>query len=526
MRNFFTKTLSVTHLPTWFLIIGYPVYWLELYFLQPSTGYTTSLAWILFLLVVILIFLKERKNISAEFQQWQLWYGEQPVLTKSAVSIILALSAIILFVTCYASFLPPHLPQEYDALSYHITIPRQHLLRNSFQHLPWSTADFYLLPLDHGLAPFWLSTSYLNKIPQYFFCLGILFLVCRLVSRLTDHSWKSMVFVWAAVLGLHGLSIQFGTAMLDVVMLYFLLAALDSWLSGFYVLAGLELSFYVWSKSFLPIQILAIALCVMAVLWLFKQSMAWKKQKTFLLSFLIFSAVVAGPFLIRNFYYTGTPLFPFGVGKFHEGVYQSTNPVLWSSIVQRASDILTIKDQYGHGRSVKAFFEHFWMLAVPEKGVNNRFDYPLGLSYLLVLGPFMFKFFEDIKLKRFNGLSWFSLIFWASWWFGSQQSRFLFVPLVLMMIVVFSDQRFLRPIMLGGLLFSLALTALSVVRANKADFFKPPMLVLRFADKTLLEMAKTVDRSKPTNVFIEDAAFADFPINVIVDNSDFVLKQK
>ena len=89
--------------------------------------------------------------------------------------VILAglLSVLILVVGLYASLLPPHLMQESDALNYHYTIVRQHLILQSFKHIAWSHTDLFLLPINFALAPFWFESVLPNKLPQFLFFLGL-----------------------------------------------------------------------------------------------------------------------------------------------------------------------------------------------------------------------------------------------------------------------------------------------------------------------------------------------------------------
>ena len=103
----------------------------------------------------------------------------------------------------------------------------------------------------------------------------------------------------------------------------------------------------------------------------------------FVTIFIIASVVIALPHLLRSFYYSGSPLYPLGVGIFKPIVGHSI--AYKQALVFKAQGCLSVKDAYGHGRSFLAFIKHFWLIAVPESGVNNAFDYPVGLIYLLVL---------------------------------------------------------------------------------------------------------------------------------------------
>ena len=35
-------------------------------------------------------------------------------------------------------------------------------------------------------------------------------------------------------------------------------------------------------------------------------------------------------------------------------------------------------------------FNHLWLIAVPEEELNNKYDYPVGLVYLIASGLFFF----------------------------------------------------------------------------------------------------------------------------------------
>lgn len=104
--------------------------------------------------------------------------------------------------------LPPHVPPEFDALNYHYTLPRQHLITGSFAHLKWSVADLWLLPFQFSLAPYWFSTVLPNKVPQFIFMLGLWAVVFRLAQRFSPtNGIAAGVLALLAVIGSHGFSI-------------------------------------------------------------------------------------------------------------------------------------------------------------------------------------------------------------------------------------------------------------------------------------------------------------------------------
>lgn len=273
-QSIFRETrFTLSHLPTLLLIFGYPIYWLELYLLRSGHSETTPLAWVIFSFFTLIVFSMNYIRLAAAARKFFTWFAQKQLPVKLLlVSMGIGSGAALLF-AFYASLLPPHLIQEFDALNYHIALPRQHLLRGSFSHIPWSTADLYFLPIDFALAPFWLATSLPNKLPQLFFIIGLLGVCGRLAWRFSGGKIWPVVLSVLAVLGSHNIGIQMGTAMLDIAICYLFLAALDSFLGGVVWLGVVELSFYVWSKPLIPAQFI-ITLVIFGFIWLlpFKNS--------------------------------------------------------------------------------------------------------------------------------------------------------------------------------------------------------------------------------------------------------------
>ncbi len=542
MRNFKENVLSLAHLPTWMLVIGFPIYWLEMFFHQQNYGITTPWAWLLFALVAGFALLQAKhsfdgKKVFADLPQGQM----QQLLIWAGVGLCF----VIVGVGLYASLLPPHLVQEEDVLNYHYTFPRQHLLRNSFAYIRWSTFDLLPYPIQSALAPFWFATQLPNKFPQFLFFIAVPFLAIRLLTRLGSHDFLKKILVVLAIFGAHHVGIQTGTAMLDIVLAYLFLAALDSILCGYWILAAIEFVFYFWAKSFIPLQMLLLAGALAICLLIFKRlgfqiSLGFSLQplsamrinktvlRNFFILFCVLSVAVAGPFVWKSFYATGTPLFPFFVGMFSPSRHVLNSPWEWEVLRQAADYYLSMKDAYGLPRTALNFLEHFWLLGVPQQGVNNVFDYPLGLVYLLCIGPFLWLMSKRLLQKSIGIIPLFIVLMWMSWWFGSQQSRFLFVPLFLMYILVITEIQCVR-IFFVTILLALCSTTGSVFRAHRPDFCKSPVALLRTQDKIILEMNKRflADDSKAIRIIdYHQAAFAQFPVRVIKEKIPYVIPMK
>lgn len=532
----------LSHLPTFFLVIGYPIYWLELYVFRAGHGRTTPLAWVAFGVFALIVFSLNYSRLAAGLRNSRTWFSQQLLSVKLLLISMGITGVVILLCALYASLLPPHLIQEFDVLNYHITLPRQHLLRGSFSHIGWSTADLFFLPIDFALAPFWLATLLPNKLPQFFFVLGLLGVCGRLAWRFSGGKICPCILLILAVLGTHSVGIQLGTAMLDITICYLFLAALDSFLSKSIWLGMIELSFFLWSKPLIPVQFLvtlAIFGLVWLLLWVFGiRKNTWvasgEKIKEFAGSsrnmlvkgiglFFIFSMLIAGPFIFKSLRYSGTPVFPLGVGVFRLlSIHQS--PQRWEELKLKTTKLLATKDQYGSGRNASEFARHFWLAAVPEKGVNNRYDYPLGLMYLLFLGPFLFLFFYSLGQKALPLLSLWVIVSWGIWWFGSQQTRFLYVPLILMYLAVVPSIKMPSRVFLGAMLGAILLAGASVYRAGKQDLGHWGITVLRQQDTELVQMAKGDLPASGVLLPFYDVAYATYPVEVVNNDTVFVLK--
>ena len=212
--------LRISHLPSICLAIGYFIYWPELWFLKNKPGSTSMLASSLFACIAFFTIIKRRNNIYS-FCNWIKvnWY-RQALFSRSYILIGVIFVIFISAIVFYASLLPVHLSQEFDALNYHLTIPRQHLILKTFTHIKWSHADLFLTPLDFALSPYWFVTSLPNKFPQFLFLIGLILVSVNLVRRFSQNNFASICLIVFAIFGAHFIGIQMGTAMLDIAAAY------------------------------------------------------------------------------------------------------------------------------------------------------------------------------------------------------------------------------------------------------------------------------------------------------------------
>lgn len=546
----FKVKLDPAHLPTWMLIIGYPIFWIEMWGKLSPVGVTSLTAWLLFILFCLYVFTGHVKEYRQKISLIGDYFNKQHFYERILLFIGSFLCLIILLCGFGASLKPPHLSQEYDVLNYHLTIPRQHLILGSFQHIPWSSADLFPLPIDFALAPFWLSTSLPNKFSQFIFFIGLLMMAWRLsLTFFPDRFLAAILVVWA-ILGSHGFGIQLGTGMLDLVLAYLLLASLESFLKKNHWLSIVEFTFYFWSKSFIPFQTIFLAFLLIGIVIILKKLgfyvfLAYPQEKKevwrqdiikikgrLFLFFTVFSLLIGGPFVLKSLFYAQTPLYPFAPGIMPHSLNPGIHPesVKWKSIRASSYAHLSTKDQYGHGRSLSSFIKHFWLIAVPEKGVNNTFDYPLGLITLLLVGPFIYYFIKGALKKELSLIGIFIIIYWLSWWFGSQQARFLYIPVL---FIIITSINYLEPpskILLTIFILALGLNFISILRAHKNDLLtSDAKLILRERDREVLKLNEEYFAQKRKGyVYLDfhDAPYAQFPFMVSKEKLPFVISYR
>ena len=422
------------------------------------------------------IFSQKAKIVEALgrlFREWKVSPGLFKILT--------GLTAILFLVAFWESLYPPHLNQELDALNYHMTLPRQHLFRGNFDWISWSVADLWPMPLQFGLAPAWFMGNTLNKWPQFFAVLNAFFLLLAL-GRAGDESksWRGWIPA-LAVFTTHGVMIQLGTAMLDLTILYFTIAALHSLIRRRVFWTSIHLAVLFTSKAFNPIQMsIIIVFTLVAIFVLHRKTGAKvpaeyssKESIKFLKKSLVWTGLLSLVILSRSIYlglkYVGTPMYPFLVSA-------SASP----GILAGAASHLRTRTDYGYGHGFVAFLKHFWLVSVPTHQVNNVYDYPLGLAWLFML---ILLFSACLRWWKSGGKTIsvpgvLAMAFWITWWMGSHQSRWLYPVIALGWLSTLGEQRRMQTFILtGSLCVSAFFSVFSEVRGFQEDIHKTPLEV-------------------------------------------------
>lgn len=296
--------------------------------------------------------------------------------------------------------------------------------------------------------------------------------------------------------------------MIDLPVTYLFFAGLDSWDEKRFGLAGFEWGAWLSSRSFMPAQALAVLSIVALFAFVGARRLSWTAipwpRWTWWVGLAAALLVMAGPFAWRSYQVAGTPMFPLWVG--------SDRPAI---LHEAARESRQGAEAYGEGRSIGAFVRHFWRIAIPAQGVNNAFDYPLGLPYWLCLAPFLWIAARQWRSGAFSREVLLAIAFYAVWWSVSQQSRWLYVPVILIFLAALNED-WVRdsPLFRGGLALGLGFALLSTARAHQARLRTiDPEALIRPQDKALRAACAPIGNI-PLEWTNREIAYADCQVHI------------
>ena len=366
---------------------------------------------------------------------------------------------------------PPHWPQEGDAINYHMALPRQHLFWGSLQHLPWSAADLWPLALQFGFAPIWFMGATINKWPQLLAALWAFVMMLALGRRKAAHSFTG----WMPALALfttHGVMVQLGMAMLDLTNLYLLLAAWHAAVHRRPFWWAVHVALYAATKAFHPAQAGILTLAVLGNFAVFDRAVLIRNRRLLVfgaaLALVLFCVTMARSVWV-SIERAGTPIFPFFTCVF-SGVTNCQGEA-GEAVRATVARQFSTRDGYGLGRGAGAFIAHLWRISVPAMGtVNNVYDYPLGLTWILLLVLLAASIPDWIRAKLPPPELVLAVVIWVLWWVTSQQSRWLYPFIAFGLLATVPLQlRANRSLLVVVILGAACLSLLSQARAIRAD---------------------------------------------------------
>ncbi|MBK9292948.1 MAG: hypothetical protein IPM57_00630 [Oligoflexia bacterium] len=416
-------------------------------------------------------FFKKRSAVRTYLKQLKKEFFEAGFLFQ----LLFLILTLLFGLSIWESLLPPHLPQEFDVINYHMAFTKQHYIQNIFRPIWWAAADLRPLIIQWGFSPTWFMGKTVNKLPQIISCIWLFFILLE-IGRMqfkNFYGWLPAIIFMTT----HGVVIQLGTGMLDLTGIYFLTAAFYCFIKDKNFFGSVHLSFYCTSKSFYIFQVIGVLVSVLLFLFIFKRAHFYKiihqVKKPFVGTCLV-TFILILPSAYWSMQRAGTPIFPFGTCQ----IYKSASGCQGKDgeIIKASSkETLEVRNQYSPARDPMSFIKHLWKVAVPSNGVNNEYDYPLGLGWLLWLVFLGFSINEWIRKKQIPIFALIALGFWASWWMGSHQSRWLYPVLVFGWLAVLPVLPLAsKKLLLGVLIVGAGISLISQWRAFRATLFMSP----------------------------------------------------
>jgi hypothetical protein len=404
---------------------------------------------ILGIIIVLDLFYRGLTNAYREL----LELGFSPRVALLSITLVMIYLAFAFF----SALKPAHRFTEGDFLEYHLYLPKQHWLRGNWSPLDWSTIEFVTLTIDYALSFFWISLPLLNRAPQFLIeCFLLLKILYVFKFFKIDRPFATGFLAVLGFISFRVVTIQTGTAMLDLVNLYFgfsvffFLAflgnrkAADGWISSTLLfLFGVDIAAYLGHKSFGAMFLGATFLSLELLLRKFyKRSLIpnLKVRSWILIS--IPALVMWVPCLIRSYHFTGDPFYPV-LSRF---LPPHCSPEALS--VRTCQDNLSaaifnydLTQGYGYGRTFLGFFKSFIKAPLPSpifsrQGFffgSNKFDYPLGVFWFFAWGLFFWSWIkEKIDRKILGTFGGMALVLYLLWFGLSQQGRWLY-PVILIL---------------------------------------------------------------------------------------------
>src|SRR5437773_2691025 len=97
------KNYSLAHIPTLALLIGLISFWLELFVIRLPYGKTSWMAWFIFILSSLLIFIFQKKEIIDQVKRCVNAWFAVPIKIKSIIVLVGVLTLAYFAISFYAS---------------------------------------------------------------------------------------------------------------------------------------------------------------------------------------------------------------------------------------------------------------------------------------------------------------------------------------------------------------------------------------------------------------------------------------
>jgi hypothetical protein len=347
-----------------------------------------------------------------------------------ALPLLLFFLAALVFTLIGA--LAPATDSDYDSLVYHLTIPKVYLRHGAIHHIPW---------LTHSNFPFGIEMLYMlglllrDQSLAKLFHFGCGWLAVLAVFSFARRWWGALagrlgaaifvaipIVIWQATTAYNELALAlYAFLTVYALALWFRARARDEgdgWLWVAAITCGLALGVKMLAGSLLIFALLALA-------WNLRAASGRRRAACQMLVFAVIAGVVAAPWYLKSYLWTGNPVYPF--------MYEIFGGSHWTA--ERAQEYTEAQKAFGIGAGPLAFLALPWNLTMKPRWF---FDQPQVLRaftvYVVVFGPLMLAFLPTLLASRRLGTPgrlplWFALTYAAIWFALSQNGRYL-VPVL------------------------------------------------------------------------------------------------
>jgi len=230
---------------------------------------------------------------------------------------LFGIAALLLFLMCFTPGL------ETDAFMYHISAPWAWLLEGAIRPIPFNMhAQFHFLiqMLNMGLLALPGKTIALFKLLQWYFAI-LLALVAYLLGRRLGGTRVGEAAMCASLMAqetgivIKGAFVDVGVGFFVCSGLYFFALGVETRRRRDFLLSGLFFGMGFSSKN-TGILFFSAAFLAFAILPLFCKAALWKGRWRYLLLSGVMMLFVTLPWILKNAFFTGNPLYPFCVKWF------------------------------------------------------------------------------------------------------------------------------------------------------------------------------------------------------------------
>lgn len=338
-------------------------------------------------------------------------------------AVLFGVLAALLAATLILSLAPPF---ERDTLVYHLAVPKLYLKEhgivyvpgNIYSNFPFFTEMFYVAALA-------LGDERIAALFHFAFFILTIIVTAQLCKRLAGR--RAIIFalllmatapvaVQTASTAYVEMSLAFYTALSLLALFGFSETGRSRWFLAMGIFAGFSVSIKYTALLYLP---LFPALVVINAARTRKPGLSRTSGGVWL--FLAAALVFGAPFYIKNFVYTGNPLYPF--------FYSIFGGIGWDS--ERAALFGQFMKSYGLGRSAIDYlllpFNIFFRATFDPIGEPRAvgFDGQIGPGFALSVPLAILLAAKKPLPPTIKVLGIFAAVYFAAWAFTTQQIRFL-----------------------------------------------------------------------------------------------------